>query len=74
MLAPNQISSGVAPRKRTASSFARVTISLIASPVGYCAPRLPDAVRSAAAIAFPTSSGTCVPPGASKNAKPFSDE
>jgi hypothetical protein len=30
---------------------------------------LPDASRSATAIASPTSCGTCVPPGASKNAK-----
>ena len=75
MFMPNEISSAVQPRKRAASSLARARIASTARPVAYGAPRFPDASRSAFAIAWPTSSGTCVPPGASKNAKPFcSDE
>jgi len=70
MFMPKATSAGVHPRKRAASSFDPARISSTARPVAYGAPRLPDASRSALAIASPTSSGTCVPPGASKNAKP----
>jgi hypothetical protein len=75
MFIPNEISSGELPRNRPASALARARIASTARPVAYGAPRLPDASRSAFAIACPTSSGTWVPPGASKNANPFcSDE
>jgi hypothetical protein len=74
MFMPKEISSAPQPRKWPASSFARARIDSTARPVAYGAPRLPDASRSAWAIAAPTSSGTCVPPGASKKAKPFCSE
>jgi hypothetical protein len=74
MFIPNEISSALQPRKRPASSLARARIASTARPVAYGAPRFPEASRSAFAIACPTSSGTCVPPGASKNAKPSFNE
>ena len=67
-------SAGEQPRNRAASAFAPSRIASTARPVAYGAPRLPDASRSARAIASPTSSGTCVPPGASRNAKPERSE
>ena len=70
MFVPNTTSSGEQPRKRPASARARSRISSTRRPVSYGAPRLADASRSARAIASPTSSGTCEPPGASRNAKP----
>ena len=70
MFMPNTASAGVQPRKPAASCFAPARISSTARPVAYGAPRFADASRSAFAIASPTSSGTCVPPGASKNANP----
>ena len=51
MFMPNEISSACAPRNRAASSFARARIASTACPVAYGAPRLPDASRSAFAIA-----------------------
>ena len=70
MFVPNTTSSGEQLRKQPASARARSTIASTRRPVSYGAPRLPLASRSASAIARPTSSGTCEPPGASRNAKP----
>ena len=70
MFVPKTTSSGEQLRKRPASARARSTISSTRRPVSYGAPRLPLASRSACAIASPTSSGTCDPPGASRNANP----
>ena len=53
MFIPNEISSGEQPRNRPASSFARARIASTARPVAYGAPRLPEASRSASAIASP---------------------
>src|SRR5438477_7528537 len=75
MFVPKTTSSAEQLRKRAASARAVSTIASTRLPVSYGAPRLPLASRSARAIAWPTSSGTCEPPGASKNAKPpCSDE
>src|SRR5206468_12007948 len=58
-----------------ASARALSTMASTRRPVSYGAPRFPLASRSARAIASPTSSGTCEPPGASRKAKPpCSDE
>jgi predicted acyl esterase len=69
MFMPNEISSALQPRNAPASAFARARIASTARPVAYGAPRFADASFNAFAIACPTSSGTWVPPGASKNAK-----
>ena len=75
MFGPKITSSGWQPRNRAALASASPKISLTRRLVAYPAPRLALASRSAAAIASPTSSGTCEPPGASRNAKPCrSDE
>src|SRR5258708_7490714 len=70
MFVPKTMSSGEQLRKRPASARARSTIASTRRPVSYGAPRFPLASRSASAIARPTSSGTCDPPGASRKAKP----
>src|ERR1700758_2251953 len=70
MFVPKTTSSGEQLRKRPASPRARSTMASTRRPVSYGAPRFPLASRSASAIAAPTSSGTCEPPGASRNAKP----
>jgi hypothetical protein len=75
MFAPKITSSGWQPRNRAALASACSRISLTRWLVAYTAPRFALASRSAAATAAPTSSGTCEPPGASRNAKPCrSDE
>src|SRR5581483_8506191 len=70
MFVPKTMSSGEQFRNRPASARARSTIASTRRPVSYGAPRFPLASRSASAIARPTSSGTCEPPGASRKAKP----
>ena len=70
MFMPKATWSPLQPRKRPASAFAPARIASTARPVAYGAPRFPEASRSARAIASPTSSGTCVPPGASRKANP----
>src|SRR3954463_13817280 len=69
MFVPKITSSDEQFRKRPASARARSRISATRSPVAYGAPRFADASRSARAIASPTSSGTCEPPGASRETK-----
>src|SRR5579864_7714913 len=70
MFVPKTTSSGEQPRKRPASARAQSTIASTRRPVSYGAPRFPLASRSASAIARPTSSGTCEPPGASRKTNP----
>src|SRR5579862_729686 len=75
MFVPKITSSGEQLRKRPASARAPFRIASTRRPVSYGAPRLADASRSVRAIASPTSSGTCEPPGASRKANPpCSDE
>jgi len=75
MFVAKTTASGEQLRNRAASARAVSTIASTRRPVSYGAPRLPLASRSARAIASPTSSGTCEPPGASRKAKPHcSDE
>src|SRR4051812_724329 len=69
MFVPKTTSSDEQLRKRPASARARFRISATRSPVAYGAPRFALASRSVRAIASPTSSGTCDPPGASRNTK-----
>ena len=70
MFMPNATSAGAQPRNRAASCLAPARISSTARPVAYGAPRFADASRSAFAIASPTSSGTCVPPGRRRTRTP----
>ena len=70
MFAPNTTSAGLQLKKRAPAAFDRSRIDSTRWPVGYGAPRFALASRSVVAIAVPTSSGTCDPPGASKKPKP----
>src|SRR4051794_5942608 len=69
MFVPKITSSDEQFRNPPASARARSRISATRSPVAYGAPRFADASRSVRAIASPTSSGTCEPPGASRKTK-----
>jgi hypothetical protein len=68
ILAPNATSSTVAFRKRAAVPCARSSNSSVARDVENGPPAFAFASRRYAAIASITASGTCVPPGPSKNA------
>src|SRR5499427_4540070 len=74
MFVPKITSWGAQPRKRDALTSASSRIAPTRRLVAYPAPRFALASRSARAIASPTSSGTWVPPGASRNVKPARDE
>jgi hypothetical protein len=74
MFGPKITSAGSQPRNRAAFCSADERIRPTRWLVAYPAPRLALASRSARAIASPTSSGTCEPPGASKNANPGPSE
>ena len=68
MLAPKATSSWSQPRKSAAASLALVTSASVARLVAKAPPEFAFASRKWAEIASMTSSGTCVPPGPSKNA------
>ena len=67
MLAPNATSPALAPRKRAATSCDSATRASDRSDVANGPPRFAFDSRRYDAIASITESGTCVPPGASKN-------
>jgi hypothetical protein len=68
MFAPNPTSSMAHPRKRAAAARASTTTASLARLVAKEPPRFAFYCRRYDVIASITESGTCVPPGPSKNA------
>src|SRR5712691_1322313 len=71
MFCPNTTSSASQPRKPAAASLPCATTASVRRLVSYGPPTFAFDSRKYAETASMTESGTCVPPGASKNAKPL---